>query len=55
MKQSYWNQLSESQQGDLLQRPVVASQQNIRQQTADIIDVVRREGDSAVKIGRAHV
>lgn len=44
-----WNDLSTAEQEKILQRPAAVSNQNALQQTQQIIERVRQEGDTAVK------
>ncbi|MEE9452284.1 MAG: histidinol dehydrogenase [Gammaproteobacteria bacterium] len=49
MKIHTWNTLTEQQQTQLLQRPELQSQEDLRAKTAEIIAEVRARGDTALK------
>lgn len=49
MKTFIWNQCSESLRQELLQRPVQATQKELADNVARIIDQVRADGDTALK------
>lgn len=49
MKTFIWNQCSDSMKQDLLQRPVQATQKELTDNVARIIDQVKADGDNALK------
>lgn len=49
MKKLFWNNLSTVEKKQVLQRPLLASQDALKQQTLNIIQQVRAQGDNALK------
>ena len=49
MKTVIWSSIDKDQQQALLQRPAIANNPDIREQVADIIQNVRKDGDEAIR------